>query len=149
MQRHAFLHSQVLLQSPFGKEICRQLYRTPKPSPDHGRRRPTVPTLEPFRVVDFPEPIDRALILVLCSDREERRIALQPRLDKEEGRTQSGSYYTRGGTREDVDAERLNIGVMVEEVGGMFTNWLIEPEATAVEAYLVAILELWSEPQHK
>lgn len=104
MQSRSFLHSQVSFQSPLCKEICGQLYGTAKSSPHHSGANSAVQTLDTLVCINLAHPINGILVLMLSSDRQERRVGLQTGLHKEERGARGGSQYTGACPAEDIDS---------------------------------------------
>lgn len=126
MQRQPFLHPQMSDQPPLGEKVRRQLHRTAEPRPYHRRPDSSVQTLDALVAVDLPHPVHGVLVLVLRPDGQERRVRLQARLDQEERRPRTCAQDAGRGAREDVDAQRLHVGVAEDGCRGAFAERFVE-----------------------
>lgn len=144
MQGRAILHVKMPYQPPFSKHVCRQLNRAAKGSANARSADPSVEATNALVTVNLSKTIDCVLVLMLCADREKRRVRLEPRLDKEERRTCHGSYYARRSTAEKIDTHRLHIWVFEDSAGQGLAHRFVESEAASVEENLVDILSTGS-----
>lgn len=74
VQGWAVLHAQMPNQSALGKEVRRQLDRTAKSGPDHGRANASVQALDTLAPVDLTKAIEGPAIVVLRAHWEKRRV---------------------------------------------------------------------------
>ena len=82
MQTWALFHPDMLHQTSLRKEIGGQLNGASETSAHHSGSNTTVQSINnTLRLVDLPQPIKRISVLVLCADREERRIGLEASFD--------------------------------------------------------------------
>lgn len=126
-------------EPPLREEVRRQLHRAAEPGPYHGGAYAPVQAAEPLGLVDLRHAVGRVPVLVLGADGQERAVALQPRLDEEEGAARGGADDARGGAAEHVDAEVL-LGAVAQQQGGeAVAHGLVEAEAAAVEEDLVDV----------
>lgn len=139
MQRRPLLHTRMLHQSSLCKEIRRQLHRATKARSDHRSANSTIQSPYALGTIDLSQAIKRVLVIMLRAHWQKGRIALQSRLDEEEGRTRSGANDTRRGTTEHVDGEVLGFAVLEKNLGESFAHGFVEAEAAAVEEDLVDV----------
>ena len=78
---------------------------------------------------------------MLCTNGEERRIGLQAGLHQEERRSSSRTNNSRCRTGEDINAERLHLGVAINGVCDVGTNGFVKAESAAIKADLVKVLD--------
>jgi hypothetical protein len=91
MQSRSLFHAQMLFQPSFRKEISGKLYGAAETSSDHSGANTAIKTLDALVAVDLSQPIICIFIFVLRTDRQERRVRLQSRLDEEKGRSSCGA----------------------------------------------------------
>lgn len=104
-----FLHAQMSYKPPLREEVCGELHTRSKTGSYHGGNNAAVETLDTLGLVDLLHTIGGVAVIVLGSNRKERRVGLQAGLDEEERRASCGTENTGGGTREDVHGERLQL----------------------------------------
>ena len=78
--------------------------------------------------------------MVLCAHGKEGGERLQAGLDEEEGRSEESAEDAGGSAGEDVDAERLDGRVVVDDVGEVGADRFIEAQTAAIEGHLVDVL---------
>lgn len=77
VQGRSFLHAKVLGQAALSKEVCRKLDSTAETRANHSCADTSVHAFDTFTVVDLAQAVERILVMVLSTDREERRVRLQ------------------------------------------------------------------------
>ena len=92
--------------------------------------------------MDPAQPIERIAVVVLRSNRQGRRVGLQPRLYKKERRAESGSDHTGCRASEQIRSEGLHVCIMEEKVCDALAHGLVESEAAAIEDDLVDVLHI-------
>lgn len=142
MQSGAFLHSQVPRQAALGKEVCGELNSTAETGTDHSSPNTTVDTLHALTPVDLAQTIDGVLIVMLSTDGKEGRIGLQAGLHQEEWRSSSSTNNSRCRTGEDINAERLHLGVAVNGICDVGTDGFVEAETAAIKEDLINVLDV-------
>lgn len=140
MQSGSLLHTQVPSQTTLGEEVCGELNSTTEAGTDHSSSNTTIDTLDTLTSIDLAEAIERVLIVMLGTDREEGRIGLQAGLHQEERRSSSRTDNSRGRTGEDISAERLHLGIAVNGVGDIRANGFVKAETATVQKDLVDVL---------
>jgi hypothetical protein len=78
---------------------------------------------------------------MLGTNGEERRERLQSSLHQEEGRASCCAHHSGAGSTEDIDAERLDVGIAVKGFRKGGANRFIEAQAATVQENLINILE--------
>lgn len=91
MQSRTLVHAQVFFQPSLCKEISGKLYGAAETSSDHSGANTAIKTLDTLVAVDLSHSVICIPIFVLCTDRQERRVRLQPCLDEEKGRSSCGA----------------------------------------------------------
>lgn len=142
MQSGTLLHSQVPCQATLGKEVCGELNSTAETGTDHSSPNATVNTLHTLAPVDLAQTINGVLIVMLSTDGEEGRIGLQTGLHQEEWRSGSRTDNSRCRTSEDINAERLHLGVVVNGICEVGTNGFVKAETAAIKKNLVNVLDM-------
>lgn len=127
MQARTFLHSQVSLQTSLSEEVSGQLDGASKTSAHHSGANTTVQPTHALRLVYLTQSIKCVAVFVLCSDGEEWGVRLEASLDQEEGRSESGTDDTRCGSSEDVNTQRLNLGIFIDGRRSAMAQRFVEP----------------------
>lgn len=114
VQSRTLFHTQMAGQTTLSEEVGRKLNSTAETGSNHGGANTTVDSLNTLALVDLTQAIERVLIVVLSANGKERRKRLETGLHQEERRASGGTDNTRGGAGEDIGAERLNSGIVVD-----------------------------------
>ncbi len=139
VKERALLHAQMVHQPALREEVGRQLHRAPEARPDHGGAHAAVQAAHPLAPVDLAEPVPGVPVPVLCADGQERRVALQARLDEEKGAAGGGAHDARPGAAEHVDAQALRLAVLEDERRQPVAHGLVEAQTAAVQQHLVDV----------
>lgn len=129
----------MLLKSSLRKEICGQLNGAAKARPHHGSTNASVQASDALAFIDLRHPIHGIPVRMLSPHRCRWRVALQPRLHQEERAARCGAQDARSRAGEDVDAERLRHGVIVEQRRHRVAQRFVEAQPAAVQYHLVDV----------
>lgn len=140
MQGSAFVCAEMLDHRPLGEEVRGELDGASEAGPDHGgAHAPVQPPGDALGLVDLPHAVEGVAVLVLRADGEQRREALEARLDEEEGAARGRADDAGAGAAEHVDAQALLAAVLVDQGGQAVPHGLVEAQAAAVEQDLVDV----------
>lgn len=92
VKRGPLLHAEVPHQPPLGEEVRRQLHRAAHTGTDHSRANTPVKPKDAVALADLLRAVEQMLVPVLRPDGRKGRVALQARLDEEEGRSHGGAH---------------------------------------------------------
>lgn len=140
MKSWTFLHAEVLDQTTLREKVRRQLDGATETRADHRRIHTTVQATSSFRGIDLAQAVERVAVLVLCADGKERRIRLEAGFHEEEWRGACCTNDTGRGTGEDINAERLDVRIVVDGRRDSLAQGLVKAKTASVEKNLVDIL---------
>lgn len=76
VQSGPVFHTKVLRQATLGEEVSRQLNRTTETGAHHRCAYTAIQSLHSLGFIDLAQAVERVAIVVLCTDRKERREGL-------------------------------------------------------------------------
>lgn len=139
VQSGTLLHAGVAHETPLGEEVGGQLDRGAETGADHGGTDAAVETAQALAAVDLRQTVDGVAVLVLGTDGERGREALEARLDEEEGGAGGGTNDAGAGAAKHVDGQRLDRVGAVEGARDAAAHGLVEAQAAPVEHHLVDV----------
>lgn len=139
VQGRALVHGGVADEAPLGEEVGGQLDGAAEPRPDHGCAGAAVQARDALGAEDAGQAVERVAVPVLGADGPGGRVALQARLDEEEGAPRGGAEDAGGSAAQHVDGHVLGMLVVEEQGSQALAHGLIEAQPTAVEQDLVDV----------
>ena len=128
-------------QLSLGQKVGGQLHTTPETCAHDGRSDTAIQASYTFCRIYLPQAVPRVAIVMLCADRQEGRVRLQPGFDEEEGRSYDGTYCARECAGKEIDRYRLDVWVRIEKRCECGAEGLVEAQTASIETKLVDVLD--------